>query len=651
MMKRPGICKPNFRQSLLCFIVVVVDCFACGKIGLALQNVEIQVAANTSEIFVGESIDFQVVIQNSQSPSAPDMSAIKELFDVVEAGNQSMNQSSMTIINGRVTQNNTFSHVYQYRLTPKKSGDLGIPPATATIDGQVLTSKEVPLRVRAAEIQDFVRLEIKADQEKVYPTQPFEVSLSIWVRPLSKKQSTIDPLRPLRENPPHLEVNWLDAPPGLSASDKRAWLQSHLSVSGVGFTLNDISTRSGGFFGGEQAAVFDLSQGRETLDGLDGEPIAYHKYVLKRTFTAEKTGTYTFGPANIKGTFAEEGSDAKSYVPKRIVAVAPALAVDVRDVPSPRPASFFGGIGEYRWKVSASPTKLRVGDPMTLTMDVERGSTSGSLELISAPDLSSVPEIVNDFDLIDKNPTGRTEGSMKRFTYAMRPKNAKAIIPKLVLTSFDPTTERFLDFSTDPIQLEVIEGASIKSGDLVGTMPMTSSKEIKTRSEGIFQNITDPTQLGDQRVEWWKWSRVLAAIWLASGTVVAWVVVYRRRSTNAVWQRRQQAKRIATRKLVEAREAAKRGDIPESMRQVRSSILGLVADMQNRVVEGLTASEVDAALKAASVSDQDRNKLSNLLQSIESAEYGGAQSSDPSANITAASELIARIAPVLGRGA
>ena len=650
MFLRQCLDHPNVLRALRCFIATVVVCLACDKVGLALQNVEIQVATSTAEIFIGESIDFQVVIQNSQSPSAPDMSAIKELFEVAEMGNQSLNQTSMTIINGRVSQNNTFSHVYQYRLTAKESGDLTIPPATATIDGQVLTSKKLPLRVMAAEVQDFVRMEIRADQEKIYPTQSLVVSLCVWVRPLSLKRSSIDPLRPLKENPPHLEVNWLDAPAGLAASEKREWLQSLLSSNGVGFTLNDISTRSGGFFGGERAAVFDLSQGREALDGLDGESIEYHKYVLKRTFTAEKTGTYAFGPANIKGTFAIEGADDQSYVPKRIVAIAPGFVIEVRDVPSPRPLSYCGGIGEYRWNVSASPTKLRVGDPMTLTLDVERGSKSGSLELISAPDLSSVAEIATDFDLIDKNPTGRIEGAMKRFAYAMRPKNAQASIPKLKLTSFDPSTELFVDFSTAPIELDVIEGASIKSGDLVGTIPMTSSKDIKTRSEGIFQNITDPTQLSNQRVEWRQWSQGLAAIWLASGALVAWVVLHRRRSTDAVWQRRQQAKRVATRKLTEAREAAIRGDIPEAMRHVRSSILGFVADSQNRVVEGLTALEVDKALKAASVSEEDRQKISKLLQSIESAEYGAGQSTDPTATIATASALIARLAPVLGRG-
>jgi BatD DUF11 like domain len=651
MLQLPGSVNRCWLSAWRYFLAMILACLATDTNAFALQNVEIQVAASASEIFVGESIDFQVVIQNSESPSAPDMSAIKELFDVAEMGNQSLNQSSITIINGRRSQNNSFSHVYQYRLTPKESGDLMIPSATATIDGQVVTSKNLPLRVRAPEVQDAVCLEVTTDQEKIYPTQPFTVTLNIWVQPLSSKRPNIDPLKPLRDNPPHLEINWLETPAGLSTSDKREWLQSMLSSSGVGFTLNEISTRSGGFFGGEQAAVFDLAQGRETRARLAGESIEYYKYVLKRTFTAEKAGRYTFGPATLKGTFAAEGLDDRTYLPKRIIAIAPALSVEVRDVPSPRPASFYGGIGEYRWAVSASPTKLRVGDPLTLILDVERTPTSGSLELISAPDLSSIPEIESNFDLIDKNPTGRMEGPIKRFSYAMRPKNAQASIPKLVLTSFDPKTESFVDTTTNAISLDVIEGAAIKSGDLVGAIPMTNSNEIKTRSEGIYQNVTDPTQLKNQHVEWRRWIQALIAIWLLSGTFVACVTFYQHRSADPIRQRKLKAKNAAMRRIDEAREALKRGDSQEAMRHVRASILGLVADTQNRVVDGLTASEVDKALLAVSVSHDDRQNVSTLLESIESAEYGAGKSSDPNATIALASELVTKIAPILGRGA
>ena len=119
-----------------------------------------------------------------------------------------------------------------------------------------------------------------------------------------------------------------------------------------------------------------------------------------------------------------DGMEGGRYTGRRLVAVAAAVPVEVREVPLPRPATFCGGIGNYRVAASASPTALRVGDPLTLRLDFERGQGSGSLDLISAPNLEANSKIAADFEIIDKNPTGRSEGEVKRFEYALRPKRA-----------------------------------------------------------------------------------------------------------------------------------------------------------------------------------------------------------------------------------
>ncbi len=130
--------------------------------------------------------------------------------------------------------------------------------------------------------------------------------------------------------------------------------------------------QTGSFFGGTRPAVFNLYQGRESRKGLDGRPVNYFVYELKRKLTAEKAGSYSLGPATVKGSFVD-GMEGSSYTGRRLVAVAPAVPLEVRDVPAPRPATFCGGIGSYRVAASASPTSLRVGDPLTLTLELARG--------------------------------------------------------------------------------------------------------------------------------------------------------------------------------------------------------------------------------------------------------------------------------------
>ena len=633
---------------LVALVMATVWLWLTVQDSVAAETPEIQVATSAEEIFVGDSVDFQVDIRNVQNPPAPDLSAIKDQFDVVATGDVSRDESSISIINGKVTKSAVLRHIYQFRLTPKSAGELTIPPVKVTLDGKTLSSSEVPLKVIEAEEQDLVVAEIKTSHTKVYPTQSFEVTLRVLVQPLPDNAKT-DPLSPLQRRPPHLQVNWVDPPAGLAAADKASWLQPLVSDDGVGFTLNDVSTRSGSFFDGPRAAVFNLRKDRVIREGLDGKKIKYYAYELSRTLTAERTGVYSLGPALVKGTFVT-GLQKKEYTARRLVTSAQAVNVDVREVPMPRPVTFCGGIGEYKVFASASPTKLRVGDPLTLTVELERSPQSGSLELISAPDLMAIPELDADFDLIDKSPTGRIEGSRKKFVYAMRPKRKSDGIPPIIVSAFNLQTEEFENIQSSAIPMEIAEAERLNSGELIGTRPTIGSTFIKNRAEGIFQNITDPSLVHEQRISLIAWSEAALGVWCGTGCLIGLVSLYRRRNSDTSRVRRQQARSAANRRLSEARSHVNKGEPTEALRAVRSAILGLVADLQNRVAEGLTAADVNSMLAAASINDDDRTAVVNLLEAIESAEYGAGQTRDPSVAIEETGKLIARIAPRLERG-
>jgi hypothetical protein len=615
---------------------------------IADDEPEIAVEAGASEIFIGESVDYVVELRNVRDPAPPDLSALRRDFDVASQGDESRNQSSTFIINGRVSQQNTFAHVYRFRLTPKRTGRLSIPAPPATIDGKSISGRALTLNVIAPEAQDLVVPEIRTDRAKVYPTQPFEVTLRVLVRPLPDAPDR-DPLIPLRRRPPHLDVNWVEPPAGLSGDDKSRWLEELLAENGTGFTLNDITMRGGSFLAGPRAAVFNLFRGRETRTGLDGHPVNYFVYELKRRLTSERAGTYALGPAIVKGSFVG-GTEDGNYTGRRLVAIAPTASVEVREVPSPRPATFCGGIGNYRVAASASPTTLRVGDPLTLTLDIGRGPGSGSLDLISAPDLSTSSQLAADFEIIDKNPTGRKDGDAKRFEYALRPKRGGVGIPPLAVTVFDPDAEKFSEIATEPIALTVSVASSLGAKDLVGSLAGTGMPEIRSRAQGIYQNVTDPSALVDQRVNIPALAGLTVGLWCAAGCLIAFVTSHRRKSGDVVWQRRRHARRTADRRLAEARTAVAAGESKVALRAIRSALVGLIADMQNIVAEGLTASEADAALAGTAVPADERAGVRRLLEAIESAEYGSGGVSETSAIIETAERLLPSLARHLQRG-
>ena len=610
------------------------------------QQPEIRVGISAEEIFVGETIDYQVEIGNTENPSGPDVSALQEQFKVTANGDQSRNQSSTLIVNGRVSEETVLSHVYLYRLTPLVAGDLTIPSVKVVIDGKELASRPLSLRVLDAEIQDLVIAEIQTDRQTIYPTQPFTVSVKILIRPLPTSDES--PLLPLRRQPPQLQISWVDLPSGLASGGTSEWLQPLMSQNDAGFRINEISASSGTFFGGSRPALFDLPQTRETRNSLDGQPINYFAYELTRQFVPEKTGRYEFGPALVKGTFVD-GQNGKEYRGRKLVSIAPAVSVEVREVPSPRPATFTGGIGEYLVAVSANPVRLRVGDPLTLNLEFARGSQAGSLELISAPDLSGIPEIVENFEIIDKAPTGRVDGDIKKFAYGLRPKRAGVSLPALHLSNFDPTTEAFTEISTEPIALEVAEASSLSTDELVGAISPSGNKEIRKSESGIFQNITDLTELRNDHVGLKDWLPVVGGLWCLSLCSVAGVIVHRRRSNDAVGQRRSQARKMAQSRLATASQFEEDGKPREALRQIRAALVGFVADTQNQVVEGLTAADVRRILQNVGVSEADQHAANQLLETIEGNEYGGGDSVNVTSSLEIANTLIDSISPVLQR--
>jgi len=639
--------KPNRSHFFVPILVRFAILFAIAFLILGKQSVnaappKIECSVSEKEVFLRESITYQVDIQNAQNPSIPNLDGFSDQFTVEFLG-ESSNQSSTIIINGRITESS--SRTYQFRLTPKLAGTLKIPAVNASIDGKTIKSNALTVRVLDIPMQDTVVVEVVSNETKVYPTQSFSIKLRVLIQPIADTGE--EPLRPLKRNPPMIQVNWLKPPDGVDTNDTSEWLQPLLSKNNVGFSINGVNADSGSFFR-QRLAVFDLSSGREKRDGLQGTPINYFVYELERKFVAKKTGTYTFGPASVKGTFAT-GITAREYDAARIVAIAPAVSVEVKEVPLPRPANFIGGIGNYVVNATATPNKLRVGDPMTLTLQFMRGKESGSLELISAPDLNAIQEVSDQFDIVDKSPVGRVENNSKKFAFALRPKRAGVSIPAMSLSTFDPTSEKFTSIITDPVSITVSEASSIVGGDLVGSVGSGNAvADIKTRSEGIFHNITDVSQLRDERLDLANGLKWVGGLWLGAGIAIASIIVFRRQSSDLRRQRRVSARRTAQSRLAAAK-SLKQDKHKEALREVRAAILGLVADTGNQIADGLTTADVNAAMSAAEVPTDYQSRLQKLLESIESAEYGASDTADSSGFIKEALELVDRVAPILER--
>jgi len=629
-------------------VAFAIAFFSClSTVGyLKAQAPRIEVAVSADSIFIGETIDLQVEVQNSENPKAPDLTPLKESFEIESLGNESRNQSSTIIINGRISQRNIFAHVYAYRLTPKLAGKLSIPPLTVSVDGKDIKSSAISVEVQDAENQDVVLIDVVPSRRTLFPTQSFSVTLKVLVKPLP--DSRRDPLQAVRRPPPQLTVGWIDPPEGLQSEDKSDFLQTKLSKSGIGFTLNDYSTQGVSLFDSPRKAVFDLNSGRETKKDLEGNDVEYFVYELTRSFVANRTGTFSFDNALVKGVFVT-GEKEGEYQGRRIVAIAPSIVVEVKDVPSDRPDNYTGGIGRYQMSASATPTSLRVGDPLTLSLEFAQSKQGGSLDLLSPPNLRLLQDLVDDFEIVDSNPTGRLDGNTKKFSFALRPKRPGVNIPAIRLSSFDPEREEFSEIATEPIALKVTEASILGSNEIIGSVSGNPSVAMKQSGEGIFGNLTDSSLVQNDLPIWQGPIGVMATAWSLSAAGIFAILLGRRKDRSPAMEKKSRAKQNALAVLQKARQQT---DNPkEAVRLVRMAILGLVADSQGRSSDGMTKADVQNAFDRSSASFEDRNEWMRLLDDIDSMEYGAGAGPGSSTldYVERATELVKRVAPLLSR--
>ena len=577
------------------------------------------------EIYEGQSVVYRVIVDNVENPPTPDLHGMEE-FDVAFLGQQSLDSQQITIINGVMHEINHRGREFHYRLTPKRTGELTIPPPEITVDGKTLRGEKLRLVVQPPSAQDLAAVELVTDRQAVYPTQPFTVTVSVFIKELPPPLSNRDPLS-VQKPRPVLRIPWLTdqaLPAGLSCKeDWQQWAKGFIDSEGVGFGLNDLVQHNAfSFFGESNTLAFRPKPHSVVRHDAKGQDARYRRYDFRRTFTAKQVGPITLAAVTLQGTFANEVSDSGRLGGKEIYAASKPLAILVKDVPkSGRPESYAGAIGHFRLEAELAPRKSKVGDPITFTLVL---SGSGSLAAVKPPDLSKEPAVAGRFKVYEA--TQKTEPDAARFVYSLRPLiEGDEPFPAVALSYFDVDEERYAKLQSDPIPI-IVSKAERLSGEQIVTSPRVagqSAKDLEARQEGIFANITDASAVRDQCVRPIAWLAGLGGC-LASYVLVAGVAtLVRRRSEDKSALRRRAAAPRARQQLRAAIAKWQACQVREAADLVQDSLAGLVADVAGLHDAGLTAKDVLQQLQAWAVDDALIARTARLLDGCDAARYGG----------------------------
>lgn len=195
------------------------------------------------------------------------------------------------------------------------------------------------------------------------------------------------------------------------------------------------------------------------------EGIAQTRYQFIAKVTPRTSGVIRIGPARLMGEVSTPAVGAGGFFGETILQevsfVSDPLDLTVLPLPATgRPSDFSGAIGRFTLKVSASPSTLQPGDPLTVTTLI---SGTGNLDKAACPDLHApgfkgYPAQIR-----------RSGSSLQCRQVIISETGGSAVQPRLRFTFFNVSTARY-----ETLQSAVIPLANIKIKPVQAAVSATS---------------------------------------------------------------------------------------------------------------------------------------------------------------------------------
>lgn len=536
-----------------------------------------------SSVVLGEQVTLTLKFEDGQPQEISNLPQVDGLR--IASG---VNQSASSVFNGN-TQTTVYS--YSVALEPMRLGDFVIPPFRAKVNGQALSSQPLHLKVIASDptapsptfADKMGFLWISIPKTNLYINEPVVAEFRIYLR-----------------------------------SDVHRYGNLQLSPSGNGLTFSKFSE-------GQQyqrrvgSAVFTVVP-------------------LSVAITPVKTGTLSL--AAINGSIVLNSRDPMDIGdffgppsrPQQVALTSPQLDFQVSPLPSDHvPPDFNGAVGSYTMKVSAGPTNLVAGDPITLRIEI---SGQGALDSLAMPDLSTWQNFKTypPTSKVNASDSLGIQGS-KSFEEIVTPQNSDVkSLPAVSFSFFDPEQKSYRTL-TQPATPLIVRAANpgVMPAIAAGTHPDNSRPTpdvipIKQHL-GAVAEITPPLV----QQSWFLALQSVPAFALLS------CVIWRKRketlANNPRLRRHRHVAQAVREGLQELRNFATQNNSDEFFATVFRLLQEQLGERLDLPASAITEAVIDERLRPGGVSEGTLTSLHELFHSCNIARYAPVRSSQELAAI------------------
>lgn len=520
-------------------------------------------------------------------------------FEIL-AGPFESRSTSYQVVNGKATS--SVSITYTYTLLAQKTGTFTISPASIVVSGDKYTSNSLTVKVLSADDPSASKQSPSSQSAGTSQTISNE---DVFIRTSISRADIFE------QEPVLLTYKLYTLLDVVSVNNKKmpdfqGFLKQDIEQSqNKQFSYENYNGRNYGTVVLYQVMLYPQQSGEISIDRANFEAIIR---VQNRTA--------------IRSIF-DDFFDSYSNVTRSIVA--PSARINVKPLPTGKPAGFSGTVGDFSLSSTVSSEKVNTNDAITLKVVI---SGSGNMKLIKNPDIKFPdgfevydPKVVNNFKTTASGLSGT-----KSIEYMVIPRHSgKYNIPSADFSYFDPKSRTYKTLKTPVYNIEVLKSSG-------------SENQI---TAGNFANKEDVKQLGrDIRYIITNDIRFAKSSGFLFGSAVGWLMylvpllvslilffVFRKNikdNANVQYVKNRKANRVAVKRLKFAGRLLSEGKKESFYEEVLKAMWTYLSDKLSIPVALLNKGNVETELGLKGVDSNLIKNVTDVLNTCEFARYAPA---------------------------
>lgn len=446
----------------------------------AETNFYAQATASETNIFLGQVFNLDILVKAEQKPDVPQLDLADFHLTTILAGQNT-------------SETNTW--LYRFGLRAKQEGNLSVP---ALRFGSLYT-QPVSIKANKPQATDRMTLNQQASAHSVYVGEPVLLTTT-W-----DSTYQFGAIKAVDFHFPILNDDRFQLVELYEPEKEKSTQTTGLPVHGT----RVLATRNSYQVGDIQHQALKFS--KILIPKKSGNVVLTPATLLcaaeKEKAVNNKTRRSAFQyPAYFDNTFFDQNATGDQWT--RIYTESNPLELEIKPLPTTsRPALFNGMVGDYTIEVSAEPTQVRVGDPITLTVKI---TAAEYMENIFFQPLRYQPYLVNRFEIPSDRSLPLREGKTKTYTQTIRPlATSNNEVPPIQLAFFSPASNAYVTVESAAIPI------TVSPADEISVFGGAAYQQcLRAVDEGIRHNYENPDMLISKPLPLFGWAHPVVVLML-----------------------------------------------------------------------------------------------------------------------------------------